>query len=338
MKKIAALLLPLTLVACSSSTPKESTPPSLPVQGSLSPLGGTRDCKASNKFTLVIHGGVGYTPSTEQAAVITKILKEGHDLLKSGARGLDVVQHVVEVMEDSGIFNTGRGGTRTSANTVELDASLMDGKDLSAGAVASLKDVKNPIRLARAVKEQTRHVFMVGPGASQFARQSGFEMVGPEYFTSGPYKVSLNNEKPKDFHYGTVGAATLDRCGDLAAATSTGGLYGKMPGRVGDSPVIGAGMYANNKTVALSATGEGEKFIRANVGVRVSSIMEYSKRPLKSSVKEALGLVEKMKGTGGIIAVDRKGHVEWNTIHHEPMPRGYINQTGKVVQPELGRF
>jgi beta-aspartyl-peptidase (threonine type) len=337
MKKFVGLLLPLTLVACSSSTPKESSS-SLPVQGSVSPLGGSRNCKASNKFTLVIHGGVGYEPSTQQTEVISRILKEGHDLLKSGARGLDVVQHVVEVMEDSGIFNTGRGGTRTSANTVELDASLMDGRDLSAGAVASLKDVKNPIRLARAVKEQTKHVFMVGPGASQFARQSGFEMVGPEYFTSEPYKVSVTNEKPKDFHYGTVGAATLDRCGDLAAATSTGGLYGKMPGRVGDSPVIGAGMYANNNTVALSATGEGEKFIRANVGVRVSSIMEYTRRPLKSAVNEALGMVQKMNGTGGIIAVDRKGHVVWNTINHEPMPRGYVNQTGKVVQPDMGRF
>lgn len=335
MKKLSLLLATVFLISCSHADKNEGR---TVASASVSPLTAKRDCSASPKFTLVIHGGVGYEPSPEQAGVITKILQDGHDLLKAGARGIDVVQHVVEVMEDSGIFNTGRGGTRTNANTVELDASIMDGSDLSAGAVASLKDVKNPIRLARHVKDNSKHVFMVGPGASAFARDSGFEMVDPDYFTAEPYKVSLNNEKPKDFHYGTVGAASLDRCGNLAAATSTGGLYGKKPGRVGDSPVIGAGMYANNKTVALSATGEGEKFIRANVGVRVSSIMEYAKRPLKPAVSEALALVEKMQGTGGIIAVDKNGLVEWNTVKHEPMPRGYINQNGKIVQPELGRF
>lgn len=336
MKALFTVLLPLTLIACSSQSHQDKN--NRTAASSKSPLEGPRNCQENRKFSLVVHGGVGYEPSPAQADVIKQILTEGHALLKEGAHGLDVVQHVVEVMEDSGIFNTGRGGTRTNANTVELDASLMDGKTLAAGAVASLKDIKNPIRLARAVKDETRHVFMVGEGASKLARELGHETVTPDYFTSPAYQVSANNQKPRDFHYGTVGAAVLDRCGNLAAATSTGGLWGKKPGRVGDSPVIGAGMYANNKTVALSATGEGEKFIRANVGVRVSSIMEYGKRNLKSAVKESLGLVKKIDGTGGIIAVDKKGQVVWSTINNEPMPRGYVREDGKIIQPELGRF
>ena len=334
MKSFITLLLPLTFIACGSITgDKQRT-----MASSVSPLDGPKNCSFNDKHTLVVHGGVGYEPNPAQVEVLNRILKEGHDLLKSGANSIDVVQYVVEVMEDSGDFNAGKGGTRTNMNTVELDASIMDGSTLGAGAVASLKDVKSPIRLARTVKEKTKHVFMVAEGASRFASEQGLDKVKADYFTSPDYKVSANGEKPRDFHYGTVGAVALDRCGNLASATSTGGLWGKRPGRVGDSPVIGAGTYANNKTCAVSATGEGEKFIRANAAVRVSSIMEYTKRSLKSAVDESLGLVEKIEGTGGIISVDKKGNVVWNTVKKEPMPRGYVKQDGKIVQPELGRF
>lgn len=335
MKITFFLLLSLSLFSCGS---RQKNNDSRLMANSVSPLEGPRTCSVQDHFTLVVHGGVGYEPNSFQAEVVTKILQEGHELLQSGAAGLDVVQYVVEVMEDSGHFNAGKAGTRTNQNTVELDASIMDGKTLGAGAVASLKDIKNPIRLARAVKEQSKHVFMVAEGASRFGREQGLETVKADYFVSPEYKVAQAAKRPSDFHYGTVGAVALDRCGNLASATSTGGLWGKRPGRVGDSPVIGAGTYANNLTCALSATGEGEKFIRANVGVRVSSIMEYTKRDLKSAVAESLGLVQKMDGTGGIISVDKKGDVVWKTIKNEPMPRGFIKQDGKIHQPVLGRF
>lgn len=333
MKNILTLILPFLLIACSTSPQEKRELASV-----TSPLEGSKACRASQKFSLVVHGGVGYENNAAQGEVINRILREGHDLLKSGASSIDVVQYVVEVMEDSGLFNAGKAGTRTNRNTVELDASIMDGKDLGAGAVASVKDIKNPIRLARMVKDKTRHVFMVGEGASRFGRSIGMETVTPDYFNAPEYPQTSALQKAKNFHYGTVGAAALDRCGNLASATSTGGLWGKRPGRVGDSPVIGAGTYANNKTCAVSATGEGEKFIRANASARTSMIMEYAKKDLKTAVAESLALVEKMNGTGGIIAIDRTGKVVWNTVKKEPMPRGYIKQDGKIFQPESGRF
>jgi len=336
MKTLSLILVPFLVMGCSSAPQVKDI--RAVASFSKSPLNGPEDCSAQDRFTLVVHGGVGYENNEAQGEVINRILQEGFNQLKNGAQAIDVAQHVVEVMEDSGIFNAGKNGTRTNANTVELDASIMDGATLGAGAVASLKDIKNPIRLARAVKEQTRHVFMVGEGASKFAREIGQETVTSDYFNAPEYTQTASVERPKDFHYGTVGAAVLDRCGNLASATSTGGLWGKKPGRVGDSPVIGAGTYANNRTVALSATGEGEKFIRANAGVRVSSIIEYAKRPLKSAVAETLDLIEKLQGTGGIIAVDPEGNVVWQTVKNEPMPRGYVREDGKIVQPEKGIF
>ncbi|MES2527464.1 MAG: isoaspartyl peptidase/L-asparaginase [Bdellovibrionota bacterium] len=284
------------------------------------------DC-GQKKFALVIHGGVGYNANEKQKAVMVDILKKGHEALKGGAIAQDVVQSSVEAMEDSGLFNAGKGGTRTNKGTVELDASIMDGKTMAAGAVGSVKDVKNPIRLARMVKDKTKHVFMVGEGASAKAKEFGLEMVSSDYFVS--QAPMMTKER---FHYGTVGAVALDRCGDLAAATSTGGLFGKNPGRLGDSPVIGAGTYANNKTVAVSCTGEGEKFIRATAGARISMILEYTKRNLKSAVEETLTLVKTLGGDGGIITVDKNGQVVTSTNDNMPMPRGYVRENGTVVQ------
>jgi beta-aspartyl-peptidase (threonine type) len=260
--------------------------------------------------------------------VMVEILKKAHEQLKGGASAQDVVQSAVETMEDSGHFNAGKGGTRTSKGTVELDASIMDGKTLAAGAVGSVKDVKNPIRLARMVKDKTKHVFMVGEGASAKAKEFGLDMVSTDYFVSSA-PMMMTKEK---FHYGTVGAVALDRCGDLAAATSTGGLFGKAPGRLGDSPVIGAGTYANNKTVAVSCTGEGEKFIRASAGVRISSILQYTDRSLKSAVEETLSLVKELGGDGGIITVSKTGQVVTSTNDNMPMPRGFVRENGVVIQ------
>lgn len=282
------------------------------------------NCDVSNRFTLVVHGGVGYNSSDAQKNVLKKILSIGHDLLKDGATSQDVVQLAVEEMENSGLFNSGKGGTRTSLGTVELDAAIMEGTTLSAGAVAGVKDVKNPIRLARLIKDKTKHVFVVSDGASALARSHNLDMVTPDYYVG---------KAPGDkLHFGTVGAVALDRCGHVASATSTGGLYGKLPGRVGDSPIIGAGTYANDKTCAVSATGEGEKFIRANAGVRISNILEYANRTLSSAVNESLSLVESLGGGGGIISVSKNGDVVWATTHQMPMPRGYVKEDGVVIQ------
>lgn len=314
------------VLACSSAPKTEpsavtavpSTPPITP--DSLA----AHACASSAKFTLVIHGGMGYVGSETQRQVLIKLANEGREQLKAGHSGVDVVQHVVEGLEDSGIFNAGRGGTRTNENTVELDASIMDGRDLKAGAVASVKDLKNPIRVARAVKDKTKHLLMVGEGASRFAEKSGYEKVAPTYFTS---RVSAK----KKSYFGTVGAVALDRCGHLAAATSTGGLYGKLPGRVGDSPIIGAGTYANDKTCAVSATGEGEKFIRAGVAGRISNILEYTKRDLKSASTEALKLVETLEGSGGLIAIDKNGKIVVATTTGAEMPAASVNEASADV-------
>jgi beta-aspartyl-peptidase (threonine type) len=308
-------LLSVLLSACAAAPRKDREVASLKTE---------TPCQARAKLVLAIHGGVGYVASEAQARALADVLQGGHARLAQGARALDVVQWANEQMEDSGIFNAGKGGTRTNQGTVELDASIMDGRDLDAGAVASLKDVKNPIRLARMVKDRTPHVFMVGPGASAKAREFKLETVTPDYFTASAEKKSESSP-------GTVGAVALDRCGDLAAGTSTGGLFGKAPGRVGDSPVIGAGTYANNKTAAISATGEGEKFIRANVAGRISNILEYTRENLSFAVRESLNQVEAIKGSGGLISVDRQGEVVIATTQKEPMPSGFVREDGKLV-------
>lgn len=281
-------------------------------------------CTASAKHTLVVHGGVGYVANEKQERLLKDVLKSGNEKLQAGAHAIDVVQETVEKFEDSGLFNTGRGGTRTSIDTVELDASIMDGRDLSAGAVASLKTIKNPIRLARYVKDHTPHVLMVSTGAEALAEKAGVERVTPDYFNSP-------KSKPKIEPHGTVGAVAVDRCGDLASATSTGGLHGKLPGRVGDSPLIGAGTYANNTTVAVSATGDGEKFIRASVGARISLLMEFGRRDLDTAAKESLDLVTKLNGGGGVIAVSKDHKVEMATNNSLPMPAGFVHEDGVVT-------
>ncbi len=308
----------------------------------------------NEKFGLVIHGGAGtiersnMTPEKEREyrAGLERALTAGYDVLKNGGSSLDATEAAVRVLEDDPHFNAGRGSVFTSAGTNEMDAAIMDGKTLAAGAVAALKHVKNPISLARLVMEKSGHVMMDGEGAEGFARENGIKLVDQKYFftqerwealqkikaaekdrTGGAGKAVFITDQDR---HGTVGAVALDKNGNLAAATSTGGTTNKRPGRVGDTPVIGAGTYANNATCAVSATGDGEYFIRASVGHDISALMEYRGMSLKDAAQVALDNVAKLGGTGGLIAIDREGNMAlpFNT---SGMYRGYVDPNGKFV-------
>src|SRR5436309_2475284 len=308
----------------------------------------------NEKFGLVIHGGAGtiersnMTPEKEREyrAGLERALTAGYDVLKNGGSSLDATEAAVRVLEDDPHFNAGRGSVFTSAGTNEMDAAIMDGKTLAAGAVAALKHVKNPISLARLVMEKSGHVMMDGEGAEGFARENGIKLVDQKYFftqerwealqkikaaekdrTGGAGKAVFITDQDR---HGTVGAVALDKNGNLAAATSTGGTTNKRPGRVGDTPVIGAGTYANNATCAVSATGDGEYFIRAGVAHEVSALIEYRGMKLQEAAQMALDAVEKLGGAGGLIAIDKNGEITlpFNT---NGMYRGYVDPNGKFV-------
>src|SRR6266446_8204302 len=308
----------------------------------------------TKKIGLAIHGGAGtierseITPEKEREyrAGLERALTAGYEILKRGGSSLDATEAAVRVLEDDPHFNAGKGSVFTSAGTNEMDAAIMDGKTLAAGAVASLKHIKNPISLARLVMERSGHVMMDGEGAEAFARENGIELVDQKYFYTQERWEALEKIKAaeksrtgfagKAFiitdqdRHGTVGAVALDRNGNLAAATSTGGTTNKRPGRVGDTPVIGAGTYANNATCAVSATGDGEYFIRATVGYDISALMEYRGVSLKEAAETVLDKVAKLGGTGGLIAIDRQANVAlpFNT---SGMYRGYSDPSGKFV-------
>jgi len=306
------------------------------------------------RFGLVIHGGAGtigrsdITPEkeSEYRAGLERALTAGYEILKRGGSSLDATEAAVRVLEDDPHFNAGRGSVFTSAGTNEMDAAVMDGKTLAAGAVAVLKHVKNPISLARLVMEKSGHVMIDGEGAEAFAKENGVELVDQKYFftqarwealqkikaaekkrTGGAGKAFIITDQDR---HGTVGAVALDKNGNLAAATSTGGTTNKRPGRVGDSPVIGAGTYANNATCAVSATGDGEYFIRASVGHDISALIEYRGMSLKDAAQAVLDKVAKLGGTGGLIAIDHEGKMAlpFNTAG---MYRGYVDSSGKFV-------
>ncbi|HEX8185261.1 MAG TPA: isoaspartyl peptidase/L-asparaginase, partial [Blastocatellia bacterium] len=282
-------------------------------------------------FRLVIHGGAGaierskMTPELEKAyrEKLAEALKAGHKILSDGGSSLDAVEAVIRIMEDSPLFNAGKGAVFTSEGTNELDSSIMDGATLKAGAVAGVKRIKNPISLARLVMERSPHVMMVREGAEAFAKQNGVEMVGPKYFfTERRWKELQESKKQEEQKsktgsstsgekkYGTVGAVALDKAGNLAAGTSTGGMTNKKFGRVGDSPIIGAGTYANNRTCAVSATGHGEYFIRSVVAYDISALMEYGGLSLKDAAeKVVMDKLVKLGGEGGIIAIDKDGNI-----------------------------
>jgi len=311
-----------------------------------------------NDFAIVIHGGAGTilkeNLTTEMEAAYRSKLEEairvGYDILKNGGSSLDAVQKTINVMEDSPLFNAGKGAVFTNAETNEMDASIMDGKTLKAGASAGTRNVRNPINLARAIMDHSQHVMLSGQGAETFAKEQGLEIVVPSYFyterrfkalqkAKEDEKVELDHDDKqvfydpfiKDSKYGTVGCVALDKDGNLTAATSTGGMTNKRWGRIGDSPIIGAGNYANNHTCAVSGTGWGEFFIRATVAHDISALMEYKGLTLKEAAVEVIqNKLTNLGGDGGIIAVDKLGNMvaEFNT---PGMYRGKMNDKGELI-------
>lgn len=307
-------------------------------------------------FGLAIHGGAGtilkkdMTPELEEAyrSKLNEALLTGYDILKNNGASLDAVEATIRVLEDSPLFNAGKGAVFTGDGTHELDASMMDGKTLEAGAVASVKHVKNPISLARLVMEESPHVLMVGAGAEEFAVQHNQERVSQYYFYTERRWKSLQKRKeaakeqstmvPKkesikltDKEKGTVGAVALDKDGNLAAGTSTGGMTNKMFGRVGDSPIIGAGTYANNQTCAVSATGHGEFFMRLLVAHDIHALMAYQGKSLEEAARTVImGKLSAFEGTGGIVSIDKDGNIAM-PFNTEGMYRGYIKEDGEAV-------
>lgn len=315
-----------------------------------------------DKFVLVIHGGAGtilrsqMTPDRERAylAALDTTLEKGAVVLKAGGSALDAVEASVRYMEDNPLFNAGKGAVFTHEGKNELDAAIMDGRTLAAGSVAGVTTIKNPISAARAVMEKSPHVMMTGPGAEAFARQAGLQIVDPSYFYTpqrwqGLLRAraqdslehlrvvdSLLKKAPavkqpgnKDDKYGTVGAVALDRHGNLAAATSTGGMTNKKYGRIGDAPVIGAGTYANNQTAALSGTGWGEYYIRLVLAKTVSDMMEFGHMRLQEAAHEmVMKRLPALGGDGGLIAVDKEGNIAM-PFCTEGMYRGFIDGNGK---------
>lgn len=315
--------------------------------------------QAQKKYVLVVHGGAGtilkknMTPEKEAAytAALTKALQQGYDAIKSGKTSLDAVEAAIHVLEDSPLFNAGKGAVFTHDGKNEMDAAIMDGKTLKAGAVAGVTIIRNPITAARAVMDKSEHVMMVSKGAEQFAKQAGVEIVDPKYFYTkerwdglqqaikeDSVKTVLDHGNKKsmklgtinrDYKFGTVGAVALDKMGNLAAGTSTGGMTNKRYGRVGDSPIIGAGTYANNLTAGISCTGWGEFYIRSVVAYDVSAMMEYKNLPVADASKKALDKMEKLGGDGGLIALDKNGNVAM-PFNTEGMYRGTVTEDGKI--------
>lgn len=286
------------------------------------------------QWALAIHGGAGTIPKTlpeerkqQYLRSLTAALKVGQDVLRRGGTSLDTVEKVVRFLEDDPQFNAGKGAVYTHEGTHELDGAIMDGRTLACGSVAALKTVKNPISLARLVMEKSPHVFMVGEGAEKFATEMKVERVTQDYFDT-PFRYQQWQESlAKDqVDRDTVGAVALDVHGNLAAATSSGGLTNKRFGRLGDVPVIGAGTYANNRTCAISATGIGEQFIRHTVAHDISALMEYGGLTLNQAAER---VIQKLRpGDGGVIGVARDGSLAL-VYNSEGMYRGAADSAGR---------
>lgn len=338
MKSISLILLIFTMMSSINSSHAQTT--------------------NGSSYVLAIHGGAGtilkknMSEAMEKAYVeaLTEALQKGYDQIKAGKTSLDAVVAAIEVMENSPLFNAGKGAVFTNQGKNELDASIMDGKNRKAGAVAGVTNIKNPIKAARAVMDKTEHVLLISKGAEEFAQKQGLEIVNPKYFWTQSrwdgLQKALERDKErmeldhdaqqsqlppafKDEKFGTVGCVALDKQGNLAAGTSTGGMTNKKFGRVGDSPIIGAGTYADNETVAISCTGWGEYYIRTAAAFNVSAKMKYGKLPLKQASQEAIDEIGKMGGDGGMIALDKNGQVAM-PFNTEGMYRGTVTADGKI--------
>lgn len=337
--KLAASLLPLLSIFCASAHADPAP------------------------FALVLHGGAGVIskatipPEIEAKyrAAIERALLAGHSILAQGGSSTDAVVAAIKVFEDDPLFNAGKGAVFTNEGKNELDASIMDGKSGLAGAVAGVTTIRNPITAARAVMDKTKHVMLIGKGAEKFAEAQHLDMVDPAYFFTQQRWDQLQRAKEKDqiqldhsgklppvskapvafwetdYKFGTVGAVALDKYGNLAAGTSTGGMTNKLYGRVGDSPIIGAGTYADNATAAISSTGTGEFFMRGLVAYDITARMKYLKLPLAAAVDQTLkAALDDKRGEGGVIALDAQGNIRFG-FNTEGMYRGYIRSDGKPV-------
>lgn len=307
---------------------------------------------SEENFGLVIHGGAGtilkknMSDSLETAYrnILEEAIRTGHEILEQGGNAMDAVTATINIMEDSPLFNAGKGAVFTHEETNELDASVMDGATLNAGAVAGVTHIKNPIDLAVEVMNNSDHVMLAGKGAEEFAKTRGMELIDPSYFFTERRFRSLKRAKKrearenstvfaddpfiKNSKFGTVGCVALDKKGNLAAGTSTGGMTNKRWNRIGDAPIIGAGTYANNATCAVSSTGWGEFFIRAMVAHDISALMEYKGLSLQEAAREVIQKkVPALGGNGGIVAIDKDGNVamEFNT---PGMYRAHMNAKG----------
>lgn len=288
------------------------------------------------EYALVIHGGAGNMnfqnlpegPQNQYKQALDSALQLGLDVLKEKGTSIDAVEAVIRYLEDNPLFNAGRGAVFNSEGKNELDASIMFGKDLNAGAVAGVTDIRHPISAARAVMEQSEHVMFAGKGASVFAEEAGLEIVDPSWFYTERRYESYQRAVEKEKH-GTVGCVALDREGNLCAGTSTGGITNKKYGRIGDSPIIGAGTYANNATCGVSATGQGEYFIRWTVAHQISVLMEYKGMDVEAAAREVVEkqLVE-AGGEGGVVCLDRYGRPAMVT-NTSGMYRAYGNSAGE---------
>ncbi|MFW5758283.1 MAG: isoaspartyl peptidase/L-asparaginase family protein [Bacteroidota bacterium] len=309
---------------------------------------------AQNNFALVIHGGAGHvseenlTDSMQQQyhTTLGLALKAGEDILKNNGTSLDAVEAAIKILEDSPLFNAGKGAVFNLEGKNELDASVMCGMTLNAGAVAGITNIKNPVSAARKVMENSPHVLLTGKGAETFAYEQGLEIVDPDYFfdtkrwnqyrhflknrVKNPDRSNLDtNDHWQDYKLGTVGAVALDQQGNIAAATSTGGMTGKQYGRIGDSPIIGAGTYADNASCGVSATGHGEFFIRNVVAHDIAARVKYNNQTLEESAEEVINkILAEQQANGGIIAIDKEGNIvmKFNT---PTMFRGYITLEGE---------
>lgn len=354
MKKIFTFLLVLGLfVGCRESSKKQIVKKEKVPETS-------QDSLSGNEFAIVIHGGAGSiyekNMSDSLKAIYHKKLEEavraGYKVLENGGRAVDAVRTSIRIMENSPLFNAGKGAVFTYEGTNELDASIMMGKNLMAGAVAGVNQIKNPIDLAYQVMVNSPHVMLYGDGAEAFAKSIGMKLVDPSYFyTQRRYeslqqilkkeskkktdsikkdKISFYDSNIDASKFGTVGCVALDKHGNIAAGTSTGGMTNKRWNRIGDSPIIGAGTYANNKTCGVSCTGWGEYFIRGVAAYSVSTIMEYGEKSLSEAAQIVIHEKLPSVGGGGLISIDSEGHivVEYNT---PGMFRAYMDDKGNLT-------